>query len=287
MIGVIFLKYAVMSDIHCNLTTFNILIDDALKLGISNFLFLGDYVTDGCRGNEIFDIIKKHNSYAVLGNREKYIKDFKKNTNELSSKLNTSALCYDSLSSDSLSYINSLQEVEVINSNNQKLLMIHGDGFDFENIDIRCFYDKLIQEYDFDICLFGHTHTSILNIYKNKTFINPGSIGQPLDGKGFSYCILEIYDEKPPVVKYRMINIDKGILNAIKKDWVDSHFYENNPEWCELITSSIINSFNYVSLFMEYFNNSIDDKDSLTKENYKEFFREIYKEFSKKYNINN
>lgn len=287
MTGVIFLKYAVMSDIHCNLTIFNILIDDALKQGVTNFLFLGDYVTDGTRGNEVFDIIKQHNGHAVLGNREKYIKTFQKNIKEFNSKLNNSALCYDSLSADSLRYINSLHELEFININGQKLLMLHGDGFDFENMDIRLFYDKLIQEYDFDICLFGHTHTRILNIYKNKTFINPGSVGQPLDGNGFSYCILEIYDGKQPSVQYKTINIDRKILNFIKQDWIDSKFYENNVEWCELIMASISNSFNYVSLFMEYFNNSINAKEHLTNERYKEIFRERYREFSKKYNINN
>jgi len=276
------MKYAIMSDIHCNLVTFYKLIEDAIKNGITNFLFLGDYVTDGYRGNEIIEIIKKLNATAILGNREKYIKNFEEMDSDFNSRLNRKALGYDRLSKDSLNYINTLKETEIIEVNGQKILMIHGDGFDYDNENITNLYDKFIYRYDFDICLSGHTHLQKIDTYKGKTFINPGSVGQPLNNNGFSYCVLEFKENKKTLISYRTIEINSEILNDIQLDFINSKFSEQNPEWCELIMNTISDSYDYIASFMSFLNKEISNYKNLTTEQYNEIFKKKYQEFTKK-----
>lgn len=275
------MKYAVISDIHCNSTIFYKFVEDALNKGIINFLFLGDYITDGYTGNEIIKIIKKLNSTAILGNREKYIKNFKEMDDNFNLRLNRKALGYESLSKNSLNFINTLKETEIIEINGTKILMIHGDEFDYNNENITDFYDKLINRYDFDICLSGHTHKRRTDNYNRKIFINPGSVGQPLDKTGFSYCILEIKENKNINIEFKNIEITPEILSVIESEFINTKFVEQNPEWYELIIQTIKNSDDYIVEFMAVLNKEILNYKNLTAQQYNEIFKKRHQEFIK------
>ena len=61
------------------------------------------------------------------------------------------------------------------------------------------------------IYLMGHTHYRMIKKDKNGAlWINPGSLGQPRDGKGFSYCRL---DTESRNVIFRTVDID--IMNLV------------------------------------------------------------------------
>ena len=208
------MRLAVLSDIHSNLIALNLAIDDLKKENVDKICFLGDYVTDGESDNEILGIIKNISDYTILGNREKYILDYsplKKNYNNYKTIHTT----YNNLSKDNLKYIESLKEYYIIKAKDFNILMIHGNQYYSDKDNIEEVFDKIINDFDFDICLFGHSHKYLYRKYKNKIFINPGSIGQSNDYSSYKYCIIEIIDEINVILlNICMIHLFLNVLNT-------------------------------------------------------------------------
>lgn len=51
---------------------------------------------------------------------------------------------------------------------------------------------SLAEQNGADIALFGHTHIRYLNYENGVYYLNPGSLGEPRDGKAPSYAIIDI-----------------------------------------------------------------------------------------------
>jgi predicted phosphodiesterase len=73
-----------------------------------------------------------------------------------------------------------IEEIEGI-----RILISHGTSYSTKgefNIDDNNFLDKLIRDFDCNVYVFDHTHCPFFKEYKNRYFINPGSVGMPADG---------------------------------------------------------------------------------------------------------
>lgn len=275
------MKIAVLSDIHSNLMALNFAIDDLKKENIDTICFLGDYVTDGENDNEILGIVKNISNYAILGNREKYILDYsplRKDYNNYKTIYTT----YNNLSNESLKYIKSLKEYHIIKVKSFNILMIHGNQYYSDIDNIEKVFDKIIDDFNFDICLFGHSHKYLYKKYKNKLFINPGSIGQPSDYPSYKYCIIEITDKVNVILKEFNVkeSFDK-LVNNYKK----TKYYKDNYVWANLILYIIRDGIDYCSLFLAEFNNKIKDLGELTAYDFNKIWDETYDNFKKEYNL--
>ena len=52
--------------------------------------------------------------------------------------------------------------------------------------------ENIAEHKDYDIILYGHTHTPYQNYNFGTHIINPGSISHNRDGSGRSYCVIDI-----------------------------------------------------------------------------------------------
>ena len=275
------MRLAVLSDIHSNLIALNLAIDDLKKENVDKICFLGDYVTDGENDNEILGIIKNISDYTILGNREKYILDYsplKKNYNNYKTIHTT----YNNLSKDNLKYIESLKDYYIIKVKDFNILMIHGNQYYSDKDNIEEVFDKIINDFDFDICLFGHSHKYLYRKYKNKIFINPGSIGQSNDYSSYKYCIIEIIDEINVILKEFNVkeSFDK-LVNYYKK----TKYYKDNYIWASLVLYTIRDGIAYCPLFLEEFNNRIEKLGELNEEEFNKIWDKTFKDFKKTYDI--
>lgn len=159
------MKIAVLSDIHSNIMALNFAIDDLKDKNIDKICFLGDYITDGENDNEILDIVKSISDYAIFGNREKYILDYSPSRKDFNN-YKTIYTTYNNLSKKNLKYIESLKEYYIIQVEKFKILMIHGNQYYIDTNNIEKVFDKIIDDFDFDICLFGHSHRYLYKKYK-------------------------------------------------------------------------------------------------------------------------
>lgn len=108
--------------------------------------------------------------------------------------------------------------------NNNNILITHGQKYN-----VYYGYDDLVNymnENNYDICFHGHTHVPHIEKYKNKLFINPGSVMYNRGNSGCgSFAIVEInntinvnfYDSRTlKKIPQSIIDMDQGILNEFK-----------------------------------------------------------------------
>ena len=271
------MKLAIIGDIHANLLALNLALEDAKKKNVDKYIFLGDYITDGDHSNDILDLIKQYADYAILGNREKYILNYNIERKAYNN-YKTISYTYDSLSKKSINYIKTLKNNILIEIQNTKLLIIHGDTYWTNENEMPNFYDRIIEDYDdFDICLFGHSHIYSDIFYKGKRFINPGSIGEPTDYPTYKYCILDINSSVN--IQLREFNTAES-YKELERLYKNTKYYKENPIWSNLILDTIRYGRDCCCEFIDLLNSKLDHKNSLSSKEFNKIWEETYIEYS-------
>ncbi len=200
------MKIAVFSDIHSNYLVFKKAYDDSIIRKVDMYIYLGDNITDGFDGSKILDIIKNSKGYSINGNREVSILNyhFNKDSNwDNSIQFESMKYGYESLSKENIDYISTLPIYNIIDINGKKICISHGTPYNVRGRarkDSTILFDDLIKDFNCDIYLFGHEHDYYYTKYKNKYFMNPGSIGLPSDGSyygSYSYNSEKAYKLHP------------------------------------------------------------------------------------------
>lgn len=273
------MKYAIISDVHSNLSALQLAIKDALKENVDKFIFLGDYITDGYQDNEVINLVKTYGNYVIKGNREEYILDIANNNKEYNHIINEKPLftTRDQLNEESLEYIRNLQEYIITDLEGFKTLIVHGKFLELlqpKNIEI---LDQLISHYEFDLCLSGHTHTIENFIYKNHHFINPGSIGQPIDDPNYKYMILEINDKK--IKSYLKLFPVENTYQYLEEEYRKSKYYLENPIYGDLTLASIKSGTAKTEHFIITFRKLVKE---YPDKNPEEIWKKVYEVWKKK-----
>ncbi len=271
------MKIAVISDVHANYIALSLALNDAGKSDVNKYVFLGDYVTDGEDCNQIIQVIKQKADYAIMGNREKYVLNYAPEK-RVYNNYKPIAYTYKSLNEESLEYIKALRDHQVIKVGNFSILMIHGDGYGDVTNDFCNMFDTIIENYDFDICLFGHFHKYVDVVYKNKRFINPGSVGQPADTPTYKYCIIEVDETVNVTLKEFKVS---DTYDKFKTKYINSNYYQENFAWGNLVLKSVRDGKDYCGRFVELFKQELKNKKDV---NYV-CFNETYIEFCDKLRI--
>jgi len=168
-------KIGLISDIHGNYEALKEVLSELDKLKVSEIYCLGDVVGYYSQVNECCDELRLRNIPCVMGNHDWYIA--------------SGGYCSRSQSvNDCLSYLRGVITVENIEWLRsfpiqrfiQNIHMVHGGWADpiDEYLNPNEEYFSRIQG---DFFASGHTHLQSLNQFTNKTYCNPGSVGQPRD----------------------------------------------------------------------------------------------------------
>jgi putative phosphoesterase len=226
------MKLCVFSDIHGNIDAFNKMIEIE-KNNVDGYIFLGDIFGYFYNQSEIIDKLRSiKNIWAVRGNHdENYMQmmnEGKSIKKELIDKYGSSYSIL--LNSKQKKYLEQLPNCLEVEIDGKICGIYHGGILDYTNQ--RIYPDtKLDLPIDkYDILLLGHTHYRLVRRYGESLVINPGSLGQPRDGKGFSYVILDLYNKS---YEFKTVNVDiiklinmmenldsdKTVFNYIKKKY--------------------------------------------------------------------
>lgn len=250
------MRVAVISDIHSNLSAFTKIIKELKDESVDEYLFLGDYITDGFQDDTVINLVKKYATHAISGNRDRMISL----KGETSPNLNSMPLYWsiNHLSDDSITYLETLPRYKFIDYGKHRILIIHGDA-PLINAPYKDSFEALMKLGDFDICLFGHVHTTFEKEYKGRRFINVGSAGIPEDGPEYKYLILNIDEEI--TLEFKQIPTQVG-FEALSQAYRESKYYHDNPIWGEIILDAIKHGRNareiYFGIVQELLNNNIE-----------------------------
>lgn len=82
------------------------------------------------------------------------------------------------------------QRIGITVENDRKIVFLHGHSHGVKSGTERIV--NLAREYNADILLFGHTHQRYYSYEDGLHILNPGSAGNPRDGKKPSYSFIDI-----------------------------------------------------------------------------------------------
>lgn len=207
------MKICVFADVHGNSQAWLNMYKKE-KDEVEAFFFLGDifgYFYD--QETIIKDFMSDKRIVAIRGNHDEYylkhfcgltgaelkaIDDVIDDSEDIQSRLIQEYGCsyrqrYDIHEQE---YMKKLSDYYITEIDGKRIALFHGGPGDYleQKIypDTEMTVDTVIDTYEeFDFIFLGHTHCRMDRMRNNCRVINPGSLGQPEDGKGFSYGIFD------------------------------------------------------------------------------------------------
>lgn len=243
-------KIAILGDIHSNFLLLKKALQDIEERGIQNILFLGDYITDGFENNKVLDIIKKY-KYVIAGNRDLSVANYDGTSWENSEQYKNMLYAYNDITKENLEYLKSLPNYMIVYINGKKLCLSHGTPFNSRDIVFHnsfAIFDKLISSYNCDIYLSAHTHEAYYTNYKNKIFLNPGSITLPSDSPTSKYGILDLKN-----MVYEQVSTPYD-FTELRNYYLNTNYFKNNREWCNLLFNVNETGIDYICKFIDFIN---------------------------------
>ena len=271
-------KTAVLSDIHSNYIVLKEILNELEKENIDEYLFCGDYVVNGFEDNEVLETIHSLNTKNIIaGNRDVSIATYNGHSWKDLNQFKAIQYSYDNITKKNLDFLKSLPIFKIITLEGKKIYFAHGapdnvrEQIYKDSYDI---FDKLIDRCKADIYITGHTHFPFCKRYKNKLFINPGTVGAPIDGNPIStYAILEI-DGDNISYSHRVFNYD---YNVLKEHYLNSEFHQKCKEWSNLTIYMFRDGFDYYNEFVQFVNKETNGDEKETSRLWNEMFLEYFK----------
>ncbi len=209
---------ALISDIHGNFPALCSVLEKIDSLGVTEILCLGDTAGYYSQVNECCDELRARGIYSLMGNHDWYIA--------------ANAPCPRSNSAnDCLEY-----QRKVISENNMEWLKTLRPQGEVKGIKLaHGGWNNPLDEYFrpsdeyfsiFEGILFasGHTHIPVIWTNGQKTYCNPGSVGQPRDGNPeASFAILENGTFTNVRVPYDIAETQRAMADAGFSDY----YYRN------------------------------------------------------------
>ncbi len=221
------MRFAIIADIHANLTAFTAVLDDIEhRGGVEEVWCLGDVVGYGPDPHECIELLRQYNHVCAAGNHD-WAAVGKIDTSDFNP--NAAAACRwtaQQLSTEDIEYLSSLPLVIQRND----FTLVHGSPREpiWEYLLSASSAKQNFAYFQSQFCLVGHSHVPLifehseagtcslsqfpvdnaLTLTKNRLIINPGGVGQPRDGDPrASYAI---YDSEARAITHYRIPYDIG-----------------------------------------------------------------------------
>jgi len=233
------LKYAVLGDIHGNITALEAVLDNIDKEEVDGVIILGDILMVGPAPYEVLNKIKQINPECwISGNTDLWFDDMK----DSSQKTEKEKELYQyyryakqKISEKDVSDLITLPVQKAININGLDVLCVHGSPRSVvEIMDHRIPYEKLeeiVAGVKEEIIVCGHSHVPFIGSINGKYVMNTGSVGRSLDGNtSASYGIIEINDHKEPsfTIKRVKYSLDENLALAKERDFPNFDKYRRS-----------------------------------------------------------
>lgn len=211
------MRVALIADIHGNLVALEAVLAAIDREQPDQVVCLGDVAEDGPQPHEVIAQFKKRGYPCVLGNTDERM--FNPPVYDVSSTrarqaVEEEAWSIAQLSQDDLAYLRALPfRVEVSLGEGTSLLCFHGSPRANTDVIVATTpldqLDPMFEGYHATVLAGAHTHTPLLRRYHEMTFVNPGSVGLPLERippLGAVY--------RPPWAEYGLVSWTNGELRV-------------------------------------------------------------------------
>lgn len=186
-------RLALISDIHGNYKALEAFLAYIETKKVDGIICLGDYVTDSPYPQRtlsmLYDMQKKYPCEMVRGNREEYLIDNFYKPKGWKPSSASGALYYTAqhVTEQDIRFFESLPAVKKLDFPDcPKTLLCHGTPTDIRGnvMENPALKEEALRELDEDYLFGGHDHHQELDSMLGKTYLNPGSLGFAIDGRG-------------------------------------------------------------------------------------------------------
>lgn len=227
------MRVGIISDVHSNIDALIAVFNKFQEENINQIICLGDVIGIGPYPQKCIQYLidRKDNIKALVkGNHENYLLKGipKRNHNEPNARplseeeIATHTWNHKQLNVKQVEFISKLKNRDIIEIEGKKIVLEH---YPMDNKDkFKRFYkiptleqiSENFENKEADIFLFGHTHAQIHYKNNNKYYINPGSLGCPVNTNCACAGILEIENNK---INFKQLEVKydiKKVVNDIK-----------------------------------------------------------------------
>lgn len=203
------MRLGIISDVHSNIEALTKVFEEFEKRNVEKVICIGDTIGIGPYPEKCMDFLMQRKdmfiSY-VRGNHENYLlkgiperNHFDEGAKPLTEEeKGNHRWNHSRLTDEQVEFIRNIPNRDVVEVEGKKIVIEHYPMD--ENGKFKTFHkvptaEQLEESYDVkdgDIYLFGHTHVRCYYNEENKHFINPGSLGCPINVGGACCGILDI-----------------------------------------------------------------------------------------------
>lgn len=210
------MRYALVADIHSNLSALRAVLEDIDEQGIDLVVCAGDIVGYGPEPNEVVRELRKRDVIAIQGNHERALVQL--NTEGMNPQA-SAAIWWTAkrIGEDELYYLRQLKPRALLNLAGIPTGLFHGSPRnDDEYIYEEDASAELLDAGRCSLLITGHTHVPYAVVLPEGALVNPGAVGQPRDGDPrASYMV---YDERQGTFDIRRLAYDARVVaDAILK----------------------------------------------------------------------
>lgn len=222
------MKLGIITDIHSNIIALNEVLKEFEKIKVDKIICCGDIIGIGPSPEEVVQALMQMSDklIGVRGNHEKYLLDgllvnVHDNKRNMSfEEIQNHKWTHSRISEQSKKFLENLPIYKIIEIENKKIFVIHypmNKKCEYkEHIKNPTFEEnkEMFREVNYDIYVYGHTHSVCINNRDNKCFINVGSLGCPLQSNIANAGVLDIKDDK---INFEQLAIPYNVNKVIKE----------------------------------------------------------------------
>lgn len=228
----VYMKYAILGDIHANQQALEAVLADAAAQQVTNYACVGDIVGYNANPIECLERIRSLCPVSVRGNHDHYCSHDENLSNFHPLAADVVSWTRRQLNADQIVYLRNLRMIARV----ETFTMVHS------TLDTPEAWGYVFDKYEADanfsyqtstVCFFGHTHVPLafekadtirFGLYTKirigvgkKYFINVGSVGQPRDGDPRAAYV--VYDMINNIVELRRVAYD---IKTAQKTIIDA-----------------------------------------------------------------
>ena len=187
------MQIAIISDVHGNLVALDAVLADINRKEIDQIVCLGDVAAIGPQPCQVLARLESLGCLCVMGNHDAELLALAEGKNSLEGPplvVEWVEWCADQLTTGDFEYLRSFQPlVDVSLDATTNLLCFHGSPRSNAEYILAgtpaSELEEMLTGYTAKVMACGHTHMQMLRRYAERTIVNAGSVGWPLEGLPF------------------------------------------------------------------------------------------------------
>jgi predicted phosphodiesterase len=210
---------AILADIHGNYPALRAVLDRIDQLGCRQVISLGDVAGYYAQPNECIEALRARNILNLMGNHDHYLV-----TGQACPRSQSANDCLDYqrkvIKQDNLEWLARSPLSERLG----EISMVHGGWNDPLDEYLPDPQESYFRDRPGTIFLSAHTHVPLIRSFGDKSYANPGAVGQPRDGDARSAFA---------IVAGRQIHIERvaydmdATARAMRDAGFSPYYYEN------------------------------------------------------------